>query len=48
MTFLRKNRAACALVLLGVILLAFGVGQAEHQVVFRKAVTICMEGIGLG
>ena len=34
--------------ILGVILLAFGVGQAEHQVVFRKAVTICMECIGLG
>ena len=48
MTFLRKNRAACALVLLGVILLAFGVGQAEHQVVFSKEVTTCMERIGLG
>lgn len=48
MTFLRKNHVACALILLGVILLAIGVGQAEHQIVFRKAVTICMECIGLG
>ena len=48
MTFLHRNRIACALILAGVILLAIGVGQAEHQIVFRKVVTICMECIGLG
>lgn len=48
MSFVRRNGTALALLLLGVALLAIGVGQGEAQVVFRKAVNLCMECIGLG
>lgn len=32
----------------GGALLGVGLWQGEHQVVLRKAITICMECIGLG
>lgn len=48
MSFLRRNRAAVLLVLMGVFLLAIGVWRGEAEVVLRKAINICMECIGLG
>lgn len=48
MSFLRKNRAAVAVLLMGAVFVAVGVGRGEVEVVFRKAVNICMECIGLG
>jgi hypothetical protein len=47
-SFLRRNRTACILVLVAVLFLALGVWRGETEVVFRKAVNICMECIGLG
>ena len=48
MSFLHKNRAALLLLVLGAAFLAIGVWRGEDQTVFRKAVNICMECIGLG
>lgn len=48
MSFLRKNKAAVAVLLMGAVFVAVGVGRGEVEVVFRKAVNICMECIGLG
>ncbi|MCI9414612.1 MAG: thioredoxin [Clostridiales bacterium] len=48
MSFLRRNRAAVILLLIGLIFVAVGVWRGEVETVFRKAVTICMECIGLG
>ena len=48
MTFLRQNRLALALLVLGAVLTAVGVWRGEAETVFRKAVNICMECIGLG
>ena len=48
MSFLRQNRAAAALILLALLFLAMGVWRGEAETVFRKAVNICMECIGLG
>lgn len=48
MSFLRRNWAAIALVALAAVFLTVGVWRGEAQTVFRKAVNICMECIGLG
>lgn len=48
MTFLRKNRWAVILLVLSMLFLAIGVGRGEAETVYRKAVQICMECIGLG
>ncbi|MCQ4864081.1 MULTISPECIES: CD1871A family CXXC motif-containing protein [Oscillospiraceae] len=48
MSFLRKNRSAAAVLLIGLLFVAVGVWRGEVEVVFRKAVNICMECIGLG
>ena len=48
MTFLRQNRLALAIMVLGAVLTAVGVWRGEAETVFRKAVNICMECIGLG
>lgn len=48
MSFLRRNRAAVALLAAAVLCLALGVWRVETETVFRKAVNICMECIGLG
>lgn len=46
--FLRRNWAALALVVAGLVCVAIGVWQGEVAVVLRKAILICMECIGLG
>ena len=44
----QRSLIACTLLLLGLGLIAVGVLRGEHTVVWRKAVNICMECIGLG
>ncbi len=48
MTEQQKNRIAFGLVILGVAFIAVGVLRGENTVVWRKAVNLCMECIGLG
>ena len=48
MSFVKRNRTAFALLLLAVRFVALGVWRGEAEVVFRKAVNICLECIGLG
>ena len=48
MRFLHQHRTAAGLCVLGVVFLALGIWRGEMEVVFRKAVNICMECIGLG
>ena len=45
---LKAYAPALALLVLGAVFLAVGVWRGEAEVVFRKAVNICMECIGLG
>ena len=46
--FLRRNRIALAVLLVGAAFVAVGIWRGEVETVFRKAVNICMECIGLG
>lgn len=48
MTWRQKNRTAWALVALAAVCLVLGLIRGEHTVVWRKAVNLCMECIGLG
>ena len=48
MSFIKKNKAALLLLAVGIAFLAIGVWRGEAETVFRKAVNICMECIGLG
>ena len=48
MTEKQKNRVSTGIVLLSLALLAAGVLRGENTVVWRKAVNLCMECIGLG
>ncbi len=48
MTAKQRNFCALGLMLLGAAFLVIGVMRGENTVVWRKAVNICMECIGLG
>lgn len=48
MSFVRRNRVPLLLCAAAAVCLAWGVMQGQDQTVFRKAVNICMECIGLG
>lgn len=48
MRWIRENRAALFLIGAGVIFLALGAGRGEAELVYRKAINLCMECIGLG
>ncbi|MFR3786921.1 CD1871A family CXXC motif-containing protein [Agathobaculum desmolans] len=48
MSFLRRNRTAMVLLAAAALFLVLGVMRGEQEIVFRKAVNICMECIGLG
>ena len=48
MAFWKRNLAALVLVLLAAALITAGILTGEAEIVFRKAVNICMECIGLG
>lgn len=45
-----KGRKICAasVIALGAVGMAIGVMRGEHETVFRKAVMICLECIGIG
>lgn len=47
-SFLRRNRTAVVLLAAAALFLVLGVMRGEQEIVFRKAVNICMECIGLG
>ena len=48
MSLIKNNKAALLLLVVGVAFLAIGVWRGEVEIIFRKAVNICMECIGLG
>ena len=48
MAFWKRNLAALLLLLLAIVLIAAGILTGGAEIVFRKAVNICMECIGLG
>ena len=48
MTFIKKNKTALVLIAVGIAFICIGVWRGEVETVFRKAVNICMECIGLG
>ena len=48
MSFLRRNLWACALLAAGAVCVGLGAWRGEAETVLRKAITICMECIGLG
>lgn len=48
MAFWKRNLAALLLLLLAIVLITAGILTGEAEIVFRKAVNICMECIGLG
>lgn len=48
MSFMKQNKITLLLLLVGVAFLAIGVWRGEVETVFRKAINICMECIGLG
>lgn len=48
MKFVKANWLPLALMGVALVLIALGVGQEETEQVYRKAVNICMECIGLG
>lgn len=45
---MKRTLVTIGLLVLGAVFLAIGVSNGENTVVWRKAVNICMECIGLG
>lgn len=48
MSFFKRNRASFILLFIAIIFIFLGVWREEFEVVFKKAVNICLECIGLG
>lgn len=48
MKFVKANWLPLTLMGVALALIALGVGREETEQVFRKAINICMECIGLG
>ena len=46
--FLKKNGCTLALLAIGMAFVCIGIARGEAEVVFRRAVNVCMECIGLG
>ncbi len=45
---LRKNWVALALLVLGIISLGIGLASGEYGSVLEKAITVCLDCIGIG
>ena len=48
MTAKVRNSIAAGLAAAGIIMIALGTYRGEIEVVFRKAIMVCLECIGLG
>lgn len=48
MKLIGRNKAAFVIIALAVVFIAVGAWRGEIATVLRKAVTICMECMGLG
>lgn len=48
MTLKGKNRLAFLLLFIGGAFLIYGIARGEMDVVFTKAVNICLECVGIG
>jgi hypothetical protein len=48
MKTLNSNTAFISVFLAGLLFLAYGLFRGEAEVVLRKAVTVCLECIGIG
>ncbi len=46
--FFMRNRAALIVLCAGLAFIALGLFRGEMQTVWRKAVNICMECVGIG
>lgn len=44
----RKNLLSLLFLFLGIVLIALGIQSGENEVVWEKAVKICLECIGIG
>ena len=45
---LKKAAAQVLLLLIGIVMLVFGIWRHEAQTVFSKAIRLCMECVGIG
>ncbi len=48
MKFVKNNKTALLFIVAAVCFIAIGVWREEVETIFRKAINICMECIGLG
>lgn len=48
MNYLRRNIPAVLVIIAAAAFLAIGIWRGEDQTVYRKAINVCMECIGLG
>ncbi len=48
MSFIKNNKITLILIVVAIVFIAVGIWRGEVETVFRKAVNICMECIGLG
>lgn len=46
--FFKRNRAALIVLCVGLAFIVLGLFRGEMQTVWRKAVNICMECVGIG
>lgn len=45
---LRSRWAGCGIAMIGIVMMGYGICRGEVEVVFIKAVKICLECIGIG
>jgi len=46
--FLKYHIVQLFLILIGIVLLVLGITQGEAREIFKKAIIVCMECIGIG
>lgn len=47
-SFIKSNKLGLGLLILGLVFMGIGVFRGEVQVIFVKAIAICLECIGIG